>query len=745
MLESLEESVIAARLDGTILAWSLGAERLYGWTRDEALGKIVHQLLKTVSLASSDEIHTALLSPEGRWSGDLQKSRRDGTRITVRSQQHLVTEHNGGQIVIARDRDLAARNRSADSPRQQEQERRFLELRERFEFATQAGQIGYWFCDLPFDKLIWDARAKEHFWLPPDAEVDIGLFYQRLHPDDHERTTLAMEKAMTEHTLYDIEYRTIAPDGRQKWIRATGRTAYDDAGTPIRFDGITRDVTDLKTAEAELRDRQRELLTFVDSIAPLAWIANADGYITWYNRRWYDYTGTTPEQMEGWGWQSVHDPAMLPAVMERWTQSIRTGKAFEMVFPLRGADGRLRSFLTRIIPVRNDRGEVIRWFGTNTEIDELERTRLELERSEQRVRLALRSVDVILYTTDRDLRYTWMYSSHPAYPPEKMLGVRDIDVEPEMLREVNKFKQSVLDSGQPDRREFCYIIDGSPQYFLTNAEPLRDPSGAVTGLAVAALNVTQMRLAENALRRAEKLAVVGRLAASIAHEINNPLESVVSLLYVARTMAKDPELLGYLDTAEQELYRVSHVVTQSLRFNRQSTAADSVLLSSIIESALALYRGRLSSSSVELVTRFRDSQPLLCLPNELRQVFANLIGNAFEATRTGKIVLRTRPANHPRTGDPGVRCTIADTGIGIPAAVLDHIFEPFITTKGELGTGLGLWVSAGILKRHHATVRVRSTTRPGGSGTVFTLFFPADATPIAAQQEVPSLIPGPFA
>src|SRR3990170_1009280 len=113
-----------------------------------------------------------------------------------------------------------------------------------------------------------------------------------------------------------------------------------------------------------------EFLMLADNIPTLCWIANGDGYIVWYNRRWHEYCGTTPEQMEGWGWQSVHDPGKLPAVMERWTNSIATGEPFEMTFPLRGADGVFRPFLTRVQPVRDASNEVVRWFGVNTEISQ---------------------------------------------------------------------------------------------------------------------------------------------------------------------------------------------------------------------------------------------------------------------------------------------------------------------------------------------------------------------------------------
>ncbi|MGD9615020.1 MAG: ATP-binding protein [Alphaproteobacteria bacterium] len=131
---------------------------------------------------------------------------------------------------------------------------------------------------------------------------------------------------------------------------------------------LTREIVIRRAAEEALRESERQFRMLVDSIPTLAWMAQADGWIVWYNQRWYEYTGTTSKDMEGWGWQSVHDPAILPAVLERWRYSIAAGQPFEMVFPLRGADGAFRPFLTRIVPVRNDDGRVTRWFGTNTDI-----------------------------------------------------------------------------------------------------------------------------------------------------------------------------------------------------------------------------------------------------------------------------------------------------------------------------------------------------------------------------------------
>lgn len=241
----------------------------------------------------------------------------------------------------------------------------------------------------------------------------------------------------------------------------------------------------------------------------------------------------------------------------------------------------------------------------------------------------------------------------------------------------------------------------------------------------------QMRqavLTQEALRRSEKLAVTGRLAASIAHEINNPLEAVTNLLYLMRSETSIKQLQRYIQEAEQELARVAEITKHTLRFYKESNQPIDVDIRSVLDSILRLYHSRLAAAGVAVSVESAVSSPVVkANPGELRQVIANIIGNALDAMRRGGR-LRLRISKKSQTANPDVaeiRLSIADTGSGIPKDLVPNIFEPFITTKGETGTGLGLWVTGEIIKKNGWSIRVRSRTNTSASGTVFSIAFPA--------------------
>ncbi|HEX2918589.1 MAG TPA: ATP-binding protein [Edaphobacter sp.] len=258
-------------------------------------------------------------------------------------------------------------------------------------------------------------------------------------------------------------------------------------------------------------------------------------------------------------------------------------------------------------------------------------------------------------------------------------------------------------------------------------QPMRDMDGSISSILVFGVDVTEGRRATQMLLQTEKLTAVGQMASTIAHEINNPLEAVTNLLYLARESAILPEVQSYILTAEEELKRVSAIASQTLRFHRQLTRASWVESEALFESSLAVYTRRIANSYVQVVRGPWSRRSLFCYEGEIRQVINNLIGNAVDAMANGgKLFVRSHHVTDWRDGSQGLRLTVADTGGGISPQTLSHIFEPFFTTKGNLGTGLGLWVTREIIERHHGRIRIRSSQAPHRHGTVFTIFLPFD-------------------
>ena len=229
--------------------------------------------------------------------------------------------------------------------------------------------------------------------------------------------------------------------------------------------------------------------------------------------------------------------------------------------------------------------------------------------------------------------------------------------------------------------------------------------------------IRQQKRAEESLRRSEKLAVAGRLAASIAHEINNPLEAIGNLLFIMGTSESIPEVRESLAVAQEQLARVSEIVKQTLRFHRETTHPVPVMMAEVVDSVLALYAGRLRSAGIEVTKKFGPGPAIRGFAGELRQMVANLVGNALDAMRSGG-TLHIRIRECKVNGKSGVRLTVSDSGSGIPSSVRNRLFEPFVSTKGNTGTGLGLWVSGEIVRRHGGTIRVKSRERLGTTFSV---------------------------
>jgi PAS domain S-box-containing protein len=273
---------------------------------------------------------------------------------------------------------------------------------------------------------------------------------------------------------------------------------------------------------------------------------------------------------------------------------------------------------------------------------------------------------------------------------------------------------------------------GGAWTWITSCYPVRTAHQRVRWVGVIVLDASDRKRNEDALRRTEKLAVTGRLAASIAHEINNPLEAIINLLFLLRNHTTlDETALNFATMAEYEVRRISEITQQTLRFYRQSTQPGRATLAELLDSIFSLFQGRMNALNLRVERDYDPEMELFCFAGEIRQVFANLIGNSIDAAGNGaRIVVRARRSrNWSDPSETGVRFVVADTGCGMEPAVRERIFEPFFTTKEVTGTGLGLWVSHEILIKHRGMVHVHSRAAdpdfPGRpTGTVFEIFLP---------------------
>jgi PAS domain S-box-containing protein len=267
--------------------------------------------------------------------------------------------------------------------------------------------------------------------------------------------------------------------------------------------------------------------------------------------------------------------------------------------------------------------------------------------------------------------------------------------------------------------------------------PIFDRSGDLAGVVMVFRDVTEQRRTQGALLASEKLAVTGRLAATLAHEIHNPLDSVVNLLYLMKNGATPEETREFLELASSELDRVTQISRAMLGMYRESKTPIEIDLKELLDSILLLLQRQITQAGITLQKDLGDSVKISGYPAELRQVFTNLLTNAMDASTPGSLIgvsLRSTPSldGQRSRGAAGVTVSVIDHGGGIPTETMSHLFQPFFTTKGEKGTGLGLWVSQGIVQRHGGSIRLESQTGESDHGTIVSVFLPQGAPAIPA-------------
>ncbi|CAN5479398.1 hypothetical protein BH11PLA2_BH11PLA2_47680 [soil metagenome] len=565
----------------------------------------------------------------------------------------------------------------------------------------------------------------------------------------NEATRKAVEnpafRALKEGVIVGLANHTIliAKNGTERPI--------DDSAAPIRCkDGemvgcvlVFRDISERHRREAEREERERQFQTLAESIPQLAWMANTDGHIFWYNRRWYEYTGTTPEQIDGWRWQSVHDPKELPKVLERWKTSLATGIPFDMTFPLKGQDGQFRPFLTRVEPVKDDEGRVVRWFGTNTDITELKRAEQALLDSEQRMRLATETTQVGIWEWNvitGELRWDAMMFQIYGIAPTPSGGVQYRDWSESVLPEDLLHQEAVLHDtverlGSSSRHFRIKRRNDGECRSIECVESVRmNDAGVAEWVVGTNLDVTDRKHADAQLRQlAAELSDAHRrkdeFLATLAHELRNPLAPIRNGLQVIKLADGDGKVIEQSRSMmERQVEQMTRLIDDLMDLSRISQGKivlqkARMRLAIAVQHAVETSRPLIEQQGHELVLDVPD-EPIHVDGDETRlcQVFANILNNAAKYTdRGGLIRLRVRQAG----GE--VVVTVEDNGVGIPAPMLPKVFDMFTQVERSLeksqgGLGIGLNIVKRLVEMHSGTIGVKSDG--DGMGSRFTVHLP---------------------
>jgi PAS domain S-box-containing protein len=628
-----------------------------------------------------------------------------------------------------------------DTTERRAAEQVFREQRELITFVQQAARTAFWKMDLATQALNFDVGSYPVFGYPLAKLTDCDAFLAIVHPDDRAQIAAKTANALETGELVVNDFRVLDEAGTTIWLEARSQVEMVD-GKPATLGGMTIDITERKRAEQALAASEERYRVLTELSPQFVWTGSPDGEITYANQGFMDYLGFTAADIGGAGWLNAFHAEDRQWVLERWMRSVATGETYEIEARLvEGKTGEARWWWLRALPLRDPAGAIVNWLGVSvdihdrkTAVDALSQKQLETERQRAELETLYRTAPIGLALFDpvefRYLRLNDRQAEIVGLPPEQVLGKRLTEIAP--IPGLNEMFQQVAD-GVPIRNA---LLEGTVaarpdehRFWNVNYFPVYNADGTVRAITAASMEITNQKRTERALIESEKLAAVGRLAQSISHEINNPLEAVTNLLYLIEHDPSLPASLNPLvEMAQGELQRVCQIATQTLRFHRQAVKATRVTAQELVGAVLTLYQGRLANSGIRVDARYDTQEKVLCLENDIRQVLNNLIANAIDAMRHGgRLVVRAHDVTERKLGTPGragIRITVADTGHGMSVAVRERIFEPFYTTKALNGTGLGLWISNGIVERHHGEIRVRSSDDPRYRGTVFSLFLP---------------------
>ena len=809
LVDSSDDAIIGKDLNSVVTAWNRGAEKVFGYSAEEMMGQSIRKLFPAERAEEEVDIMSRIRRGESVEHYETVRVRKDGSRIDVSVTISPIKDSSGtivGVSKIARDiteskqagtrlaqhaEELARQARELAVSRLALQEQTVM-----FELVLSSMGEGLIAADRNAHFLIWNDAAKQMMGRGP-ADVPSEQWtphYGVFLPDGvtpfppHD---LPLVRALRgESALVELIVEQPEPAGKVH-LEVAAEPMRDAQGALCGGVAVLRDVTERHRAEAALRDSEERFQAMANGIPQLAWMAEADGHIFWYNQRWYDYTGTTAQEMEGWGWQSVHDPARLPAVLEGWKGSIASGQPFDMEFPLRGADGKLRMFLTRVMPVKDVDGRVVRWFGTNTDIserklaeerlerlaEEVQRSRTSLENQGRMLESVLDSIDEGLVAADENGKYLiWNRAAEriAGYGPAELgRSGRPKSYDTYLPDGTTPLPVEDTPLYRAIRGEACSaeLILRNPKagdevWIEATASPVRGSDGVARGGVVAFRDISQRKADEQEIQRlnenlehkvAERTAQLEvanqeleAFSYSVSHDLRAPLRHIIGFSQMLREECGptlDPNAHRYLDRIQAGTQKMGLLVDELLnlaRVGRHVLNRQPAQLTAIVEEVAAMLEPETTGRQVEWVI---DELPeVACDPVLVKQVFQNLMANALKFTRprgnAGTATASEATGGNGGDGHAviGVSCreengqqvfVVRDNGIGFDMKYVDKLFGVFqrLHRADEFeGTGIGLATVQRIVHKHGGRVWAE-----GGVGKGATFSF----TLSAAKQAKP--------
>jgi PAS domain S-box-containing protein len=747
LVETAHEGVWTIDAEGRTTYVNQRMAELLGYAPEEMIGRV----------------HTEFMWEQDRPKGDVDMELRRQGMARVWDQRYR--RKDGGELWTvascsalheADGRFVGALGMFSDITGRKRAEERLRTSEERLALAVGSAELGTFYCPMPLGRIEWNDTCKAHFWLPPDAEIDFDLFYSVIHPEDRERTRQAVERAVYAREPYDIEYRTVAPDGRERWIRAMGRAYYDAAGNPVRFDGVTLDVTDRRKVVDALRESERRFQEMADTAPAMLWVTEADGYCSFLSRGWYEFTGQTEAQGLGFGWTDAAHPDDRAGARDAFLAANAARRGYALDFRIRRADGEYRWVIDAGRPRFDPGGEFLGFIGSVIDITDRKRAEGALRDSESRLLLAVSIAQMGTFEIDlltdavtvndagRDI-YGWALGD-PLKFSQVQTHFHPEDKGHVMRRVADAFRPE--GPGEFEVEQRIIRTAGDTRWIRVRGRASFEGAAGGERRAVRCvgtfLDITDQKESE---RQRERLLASERAAraeaerasrmkddflATLSHELRTPLNAILGWSQILSQLAHGggfaDDLREGLATIErnaraqtqiiEDLLDMSRIVSGKVRLDMQRLD-----LAEVVRAAVETVRPAAEAKGVRVQTVVDPlAGPVSGDPNRLQQVLWNLLNNAVKFTpRGGRVqVLLERVNSH-------LEVSVIDTGEGIPPEFLPHVFDRFrqadaSTTRRHGGLGLGLSIVKQLVELHGG--RVRASSSGEGSGSTFTVSLP---------------------